>query len=355
MRRLASFLTFILLAVSLTVSPASAQTAEPPVVRAVIFWKAGCGSCEKTLYRILPPIQQKHGTQFELRLVEIVTMQDVDTLYALAVSYDIPHEQVGVPFLIIDEQVLIGTRQISDELPDLIEQYLARGGVDWPDNPILAAYLPASPPASNPTPSPPAAAATPLPADTAPAVPAHIQSNGFTFAIVIMVGMGMALLYSLIAFALGKTFQLPAWSDWLIPALIVIGVGVAAYLAYVETQSVEAVCGPVGDCNTVQQSRYATLFGFLPVGVLGLLGYLGLLAAWLVRRFVPRFEKLAAIGFWGMGFFGTLFSLYLTYLEPFVIKAVCLWCLSSAVIMMLLLLLGTPPAVVQFAISDENE
>ncbi|MBN1451040.1 MAG: hypothetical protein JW963_08505, partial [Anaerolineales bacterium] len=49
------------------------------------------------------------------------------------------------------------------------------------------------------------------------------------------------------------------------------------------------------------------------------------------------------------------FSLYLTYLEPFVIKAVCSWCLASAVIVTLLLLLGTPPAVLQFAVSDEDE
>ncbi|MCK7496821.1 MAG: hypothetical protein MZW92_42455 [Comamonadaceae bacterium] len=90
-----------------------------------------------------------------------------------------------------------------------------------------------------------------------------MQSNGFTLAIVIMVGMGIALLYSLIAFALGKSFSLPTWADWLIPALIVIGIGVAAYLSYVETQSVEAMCGPVGDCNTVQQSRYARLFDVL--------------------------------------------------------------------------------------------
>ena len=170
-----------------------------------------------------------------------------------------------------------------------------------------------------------------------------------------MIFMAATLIYSLIAFAIGKTFSLPSWGDWLIPFLIVIGVGVAAYLSYVETQSVEAMCGPVGDCNTVQQSRYARLFDVLPVGVLGLLGYFGLLAAWLTRRFIPKLEKPAAIGFWGMAFFAVIFSLYLTYLEPFVIKAVCIWCLTSAVIVTLLLLIGAPPAVRQFDITDEDE
>lgn len=170
-----------------------------------------------------------------------------------------------------------------------------------------------------------------------------------------MIGMGIALVYSLIAFALGKTFPLPTWGDWLIPILIVIGIGVAAYLSYVETQSIEAVCGPIGDCNTVQQSRYATLFGFLPVGVLGLLGYLGLLAAWLARKYLPKFAKPADLVFFGMSFFAVIFSLYLTYLEPFVIRAVCIWCLTSAVIVTLLLLLGMPPAILRFNMSDKDD
>ena len=180
---------------------------------------------------------------------------------------------------------------------------------------------------------------------------AEMRDSGFTLAIVIMAAMTIAILYSLIAFAFGKTFSIPSWSDWLIPVLIVIGMGVAIYLSFVETQSVQAICGPVGDCNTVQQSRYARLFDVLPIGFLGLMGYIALLAAWLVRKFIPKIEKPAAIGFFGMAFFAVIFSLYLTYLEPFVIKAVCIWCLTSAVIVTLLLLLGTPPAARLFSIT----
>jgi uncharacterized membrane protein len=58
----------------------------------------------------------------------------------------------------------------------------------------------------------------------------------------------------------------------------------------------------------------------------------------------------------GMAFFGVVFSIYLTYLEPFVIRAVCLWCISSAVIMALLLLLSLPSAIWQLnAIEPEDE
>jgi uncharacterized membrane protein len=97
------------------------------------------------------------------------------------------------------------------------------------------------------------------------------------------------------------------------------------------------------------------LFDILPVGVLGLLGYIALLAAWLAQKFIPKLKKASAIGFWGLAFLAVIFSLYLTYLEPFVIRAVCIWCLSSAMIVTLLLLLGTPHAVYQFAIQDKDK
>ena len=296
----------------------------------------GCPHCHEVLENVLPPLQEKYGAQLEVLLVEVISMEDVNRLYEVAASYGIPRDRVGVPFLVIGDRVLIGSRQIPEELPGLIESQLAAGGVDFPS----------LPPRGDAT-------VTPVPAVSPVEVATH--ANGFTLAIVVMILMVIVLVYSLAAFALGKTFSLPAWADWLIPTLIVIGIGVAAYLSYVETQSVEAVCGPVGDCNTVQQSRYATLFGFLPVGVLGLLGYLGLLAAWLTRKVFPKFSKPADIAFFAMSVFAVIFSLYLTYLEPFVIRAVCMWCLTSAVIVTLLLLLGTPPAVLQFSLSDEDE
>jgi len=349
----AKFITFLLLEVLLVFVNSSvfAQTAAPPTVRAVMFWMAGCPHCEDIIQNVLPPLREKYGAQFELLMIEVVTTQDVDTLYHVAASYNIPKEQTGVPFLIIGEQVLIGSNEVRTRLPGLIEDHLMRGGVGWPANSLIADILPMASPASSSTSSLPTVTDARAPTDNA-----FIESrNGFTLAIVIMAGMGMALLYSVIAFILGKSLSLPNWTDWLIPALIIIGISVAGYLSFVETQSVQAICGPVGDCNTVQQSHYAKLFNVLPVGVLGLLGYVALLAAWLARKFIPKIEKPAAIGFLGMAFFAVIFSLYLTYLEPFVIRAVCIWCLTSAVIVTLLLLLGAPPAIRLFSITGGED
>ena len=124
--------------------------------------------------------------------------------------------------------------------------------------------------------------------------------------------------------------------------LCAVGLTVASYLAYVETRQVKAVCGPVGDCNAVQQSEYALLFGVLPVAVLGVIGYVAILAAWAWGRLGSgRLTELAPLALFGMALLGTLFSIYLTFLEPFVVGATCSWCLTSAMMMTLILLLVT--------------
>ncbi|MBI5298490.1 MAG: vitamin K epoxide reductase family protein [Chloroflexi bacterium] len=312
---------------------------DQPIVRAVMFWQMGCPHCEETLEQTLPPLQEKYGAQFELRLIEVASVDDIKTLYDVGAAYGLTREETGVPMLILGEDLLVGSDQVREQLPALIEERLAQGGIDWPTNPILAEFLPAGSPA-------------PALVDVAPEKP---KNDGFALAIGIMVFMAAALIYSLTAFYRGQVFPLPAWGDWLIPVLIVIGIGVAGYLSYIETQPVEPICGPIGDCKSVQHSEQAVLFGILPVGIFGLLGYFGLLAAWLARRYLPALEKPATVGFWGMAFFAVVFSLYLTYLEPFVIHAVCIWCLSSAVLVTLLLLLGLPPAVRMFSLPEDME
>lgn len=182
-------------------------------------------------------------------------------------------------------------------------------------------------------------------------------SEGFGLAWAVMGLLALALLHALVAAvlaALGRPApHVPdAVTRWLIPLLSIVGLGVALYLTYVETQEVAAVCGPVGDCNAVQASPFAKLFGVLPVGLLGAVGYVAILSAWAVRQ-RPAFARLVPLAIFGMALFGVLFSIYLTYLELYIIRAICIWCLSSAVIMALLLALAVGPAVAALGEGDD--
>jgi uncharacterized membrane protein len=146
------------------------------------------------------------------------------------------------------------------------------------------------------------------------------------------------------------------WPSWIIPLISIFGIGVAFYLTYVETSGAEAVCGPVGDCNTVQVSPYAMLFGVLPVGLLGLIGYALLLVGWILNRFGPSSIRwISAIAVWGMALFGVLFSIYLTFLEPFVIGASCMWCIASAIFQTIIFLAATGPAKRAWQVDDFDE
>ena len=137
-----------------------------------------------------------------------------------------------------------------------------------------------------------------------------------------------------------SSFSFP---NWLLPLITALGFLVAGYLAYVEVGENEAVCGAVGDCNTVQQSEYATLFGLIPIGVLGVVGYVMILMVWVIHCYASgRVADAAQALLLGCALFGTVFSIYLTFLEPFVIGATCAWCLTSAMLMILILYVQAP-------------
>jgi len=115
-----------------------------------------------------------------------------------------------------------------------------------------------------------------------------------------------------------------------IAALAVAGIGVATYLTYIHYADVKAFCvAGGGGCEKVQTSSYSELLG-IPVAVLGLVGYVLILAS--LR--VPGEAGRVAGAVLALGGFG--FSAYLTYRELFTIDAICQYCVASAVLMALL-------------------
>lgn len=303
----------------------AAQTADAPVVRGVLFWMDTCPHCHYVIDEVLPPLQEQYGAQLDIVLIEVDSQAAAERFQAAGAAFGKTPDQLGVPFLIVGDHVLIGSQEIPDQLPGLIESYLAAGGVDIPAVPGLADLAQTAEPSEA---TPAAGVATSQVGGISGGIPAFL----------ILVGMVMALVFVGVMLLLvrGGSARAPAagWAAWAIPALAVAGMVVAGYLTYVETQAAAAVCGPVGDCNAVQSSAYARLFG-VPVGVIGLAGYVAILGAWLWGRSGNATARALLAG---MAAVGVLFSIYLTYLELFVIEAVCLWCLSSAVIMTLLFL-----------------
>ena len=122
-------------------------------------------------------------------------------------------------------------------------------------------------------------------------------------------------------------------------ALAVAGIGVATYIAIAEGGGGSPKCLAGGHgCETVAKSHYAHLAG-INVAVIGIFGYVVLLGAALVPGDLGR------IGGFFTALIGFGFSAYLTYLELFVIDAICQWCVASAVLMTLSLAVAAARAL----------
>jgi hypothetical protein len=76
----------------------------------------------------------------------------------------------------------------------------------------------------------------------------------------------------------------------------------------------------------------------------------------LVYQFGPdSLQKISILAVWGFAWFGVLFSIYLTFLEPFVIGSTCAWCLSSAIVITLILWVSTGPALQSMDFIDHED
>lgn len=301
--------------------------AQEPVVRAVLFYSTTCGHCEIVIEEVLPELDARYGTQLQIFGVNTHTDIGNHLFENFIISYNIPPENQVVPALLVGDHILYGSQQIPEILPGIIDEGLLSGGIPWPDLEGLSEAM-----------------AGTLVIESQETTTFEEKTSlwdkfagdlvGNSLAVVVLIGMIFTLSYTGINLARESKDQKKELPSWLIPILSIFGIGVAAYLVFVEFNQLEAVCGPIGNCNAVQQSSYATLFGILPIGVLGLLGYLSIVIFWLLGQLnLAGLSKSIDLMLWAFTLLGLLFSIYLTFLEPFVIGATCMWCLASAVIM----------------------
>ena len=111
-------------------------------------------------------------------------------------------------------------------------------------------------------------------------------------------------------------------------ALALTGLVIATYLAITKLTGGAPVCGPIHGCDTVAASSYSEVLG-IPVAVYGVgfsLVLVGLALAWWRLA-----DGRAVLGAYGLGLLGCLVVAGLTYLELFVIHAICVYCVAYAV------------------------
>ena len=117
--------------------------------------------------------------------------------------------------------------------------------------------------------------------------------------------------------------------------LTAIGLCLAGYLTYVHYSGATPPCSIKGNpCSQVQKSRYSEFVG-IPVALIGLIGYIAILASLLA----PEDEKARFLTtVLSIGGFG--FSAYLTYRELFTLEKICEWCVASALLMTVIMCLS---------------
>ena len=118
----------------------------------------------------------------------------------------------------------------------------------------------------------------------------------------------------------------------IVATLSLAGIFVALYLLLYKLGMIGNLSCSVGSCETVNSSKWATFLG-LPVAGWGVAWYVAMFVLAIVStgsRFAD--SPLVSLVLLGVAASGLIFSLYLTYLELFVIKAICQWCVVSAII-----------------------
>ena len=110
---------------------------------------------------------------------------------------------------------------------------------------------------------------------------------------------------------------------------VVFGLLVSGYLSYLKITDVPSVCiedGPF-NCNVVLNSVYSELAG-IPIAYLGFFVYVIIGLVLLFENRIIFFQEYGKLITFGVGLFAWLFSMWLVFVQFFLLQALCPWCLS---------------------------
>ncbi len=122
--------------------------------------------------------------------------------------------------------------------------------------------------------------------------------------------------------------------------LAIIGLIDSIYLAWVKYTDQYVLCGPIGNCESVNTSQYSEIWG-IPIALLGAGAYLVIIVLLLLEERSELMREYSPLLVFGLSLVGVLYSVYLTYIEVAVLRAICPYCVISAVVLVLLLVLST--------------
>ena len=121
--------------------------------------------------------------------------------------------------------------------------------------------------------------------------------------------------------------------------LAILGILVSVYMTIFKLTENQKMCLGNGGCSVVNSSSYSEVSG-IPVALIGVGGYLVILAILLIENRIRFFKQNGTLIVFGLSLVGFLFTLYLIYVELALIHALCPFCVTSQITMTILFILS---------------
>jgi len=144
-------------------TPDAVTTKMPPsdaVVYAVLFYSPTCAHCREVMVNFLPPVMERFGDR--LKVIALDTSEPKNSELLLMVVQQAGLENYGLPFMVVGKRILIGSREIPLHFEQVVDEYLAAGGVGPLGGPIPTSSAEDMPGTTTPTLVP---TSTPVPVD----------------------------------------------------------------------------------------------------------------------------------------------------------------------------------------------
>jgi len=125
-----SWFVFLALLFLIPIFSTAQEINSNPVARVIVFHSPACPHCRIVVNEVLPELQIRYGDQLEIRLYNL--MENEGYLAFAALLQALPDAPTGIPQAYVNDRVLVGSAEIPEQLPLIIDDCLQQGGCDWP-------------------------------------------------------------------------------------------------------------------------------------------------------------------------------------------------------------------------------